>query len=61
MELGGRLVIARGDVGGLAWGASNLGGGANGDFLYFDSRYDYSAAHAARLTRGLLRGERQRR
>ncbi len=48
MDLDRRLVIALRDVGGLSWGASDFGnGGANGDFMHFDCRYDYSAADVA--------------
>ena len=42
MNLDRDLVIALRDVGGLAWGASDFGAGANGDFMHFDCRHDYS-------------------
>ncbi|HUQ04253.1 MAG TPA: SH3 domain-containing protein [Kofleriaceae bacterium] len=41
MNLDRDLVIALRDIGGLAWGASDFGAGANGDFMHFDCRRDY--------------------
>ena len=44
MNLDRDLVVALRDIGGLAWGASDFGGGANGDFMHFDCRHDFSRA-----------------
>ncbi len=47
LDLDRDLVIALRDVAGLAWGASDFGGSANGDFMHFDCRHDYSRAQLA--------------